>query len=79
MHLDFLDIAKRSSKTPWPVIIPAGDPDLVELGPEGVAVAVGVPVELVVVLELGLYLLAAGAVGVDVQFVGNLQEGEDDS
>ena len=59
--------------------LPACDPDLVELWPEGVAVAVGVPVELVVVLELGLYLLAAGAVGVDVQFVGHLQEGEDDS
>ena len=33
--------------------------------------------ELVVVLELGLYLLAAGAVGVDVQFVGHLEERDD--
>ena len=51
---------------------PAGDPDGVELGAEGVSVAVGVPVELVVVLELGLDLLAARVVRVHVQLVGHL-------
>ena len=57
---------------------PAGDPDGVELGAEGVSVAVGVSVELVVVLELGLDLLAAGVVGVHVQLVGHLaREGEE--
>ena len=70
------ELELNETQCPWPVIVPAGDSDGVELGPEGVAVAVGVPVELVVVLELGLDLLAARVVGVDVQLVGHLEEGK---
>jgi hypothetical protein len=48
---------------------PAGDPDGVEFGPKGVAVSVGVPVELVVVLVPRPDLLAAGVKRVGVQLL----------
>ena len=47
--------------------VPAGDADAVELLSEGVPVAVGVAVELVVVLVPRLDLLATGVVGIRVE------------
>ena len=56
--------------------VPACDPDGVELRPEGVAVPVGVPVELVVVLVARLDLLAASVERVDVQLRRHLVPGD---
>ena len=54
------------------VYVPASDSDGVELRPEGVPVAVGVAVKLVVVLVASLDLLAPRVVRIRVQLRGHL-------